>query len=135
MQNRSLKQNSLKGFTLVELIVTVAIIGILSGIAIPAYTKFSQKGYRSTAQQFMLEVSSKEAQYLLDANGYTSTIGSGGLGLTAPTNLTDKYEFTVAVSAGPPQSFTVTATAKGGQSSDGDLTLDSSGNKSPSSKW
>lgn len=135
MIKNSIFRNKFKGFTLVELIVTVAIIGILSGIAIPAYTKFSQKGHRSSAQQFMLEVASKEAQYLLDANGYTSTIGSGGLGLTSPSTLSDKYTFTVAVSAGPPQSFTVTATAKGGQLSDGNLTLDSSGNKSPTAKW
>ena len=45
------------------------------------------------------------------------------------------YDFKIDNVAGPPPGFTITATAKGNQLSDGNLTLDSNGTKTPSEKW
>lgn len=123
------------GFTLIELMITVVIIGILAAIAYPSYSNYVVRGNRSLAQQFMMSIANKQEQYLLDARAYTATIGTGGLNLTAPSELTGKYSFSVTLQSGPPPGYTITATAAGAQLSDGDLTLTSAGVKSPADKW
>lgn len=127
-----------KGFSLVELMIVIAIIGVLAAIAIPNYQEHIRKGNRSAAQQFMLTIANKQEAYLLDNRAYTATVGAGGLGLTAPTELAGKYTFSVCIdptvltcaAAGTAAPyFKVTATAAGSQLSDGDLTLASTGAK------
>ncbi|HZP92724.1 MAG TPA: type IV pilin protein [Burkholderiales bacterium] len=124
------------GFTLIELMIVVAIIGILASIAYPGYQRYVQRANRAAAQQFMLDLSSREQQYLLDARAYTATIGVGGLNVTVPAEVTPNYNITIAVdnTAAPP-TFTITATAIGSQVSDGDLTLNNLGQKTPSNLW
>src|SRR5688500_9870500 len=56
-----------RGFTLIELMVTVAIVAILAAIAYPSYTNYIVRSNRSAAQGYMLELSNLEQRYLLDA--------------------------------------------------------------------
>jgi len=130
----SFKQRS-RGFTLIELMVTVAIVGVLAAIAYPSYMQYVRKTARSAAQSFMLTIAAKEEQFILDARDYTTTIGSGGLALGAPPETSGRYTFSVTKAVGPPPTFTITATAVGSQVSDGDLGLTSAGVKSPAAKW
>jgi type IV pilus assembly protein PilE len=65
------------GFTLVELMVTVAIIGVLAAIGYPSYTRYIVKANRSAAQSFMLTVASQEERFLLDARTYFCSVASG----------------------------------------------------------
>ena len=119
-----------KGFSLIELMVTVAIVGILAGIAYPNFTSYMKRGHRSEAQQVMTEIASREVQYMLDARAFTATLGSGGLnvgsknGFTCTTNCTNSYyTISVTVIAGPPPGFMVTAVPIGNQATDGTLYL------------
>jgi type IV pilus assembly protein PilE len=129
-----------RGFTLLEIMIVVAIVGILAAIALPAYQSQVRKSNRSAAQQFMQDVATKEQQIMLDRRGYvavaaTADFGNSpsaspsGVGLAAPSTTTGKYDFSVAVTTGTPPTFTITATALNGQTVDGNLTLNDLGAK------
>jgi type IV pilus assembly protein PilE len=125
-----------RGFTLIEMMIVVGIIGILSAIAYPSYQNYVLRAKRSAAQQLMLDMTSREQQYMLDARSYTGTVGTGGLNVTVPTDVAATYTFAIVVdNTATPPIFTITATAIGSQLKDGNLTLNNLGQKTPSSKW
>lgn len=125
----------LRGLTLVELLIVMAIIGILTAIAFPSYEAYLKKGRRADAQTLMMDIATKEQQYLLDARTYTATIGAGGLGIStsgwtcAATCTNAFYTITVAPVGATPPTFTITAAPQGPQVGDGNLTLDHQGNR------
>jgi type IV pilus assembly protein PilE len=131
------------GFTLIELMIVVTIIGVLAAIAYPGYSAYTKRAQRSAAQQLMLEIASKEESYLQDARAYTTALtGTPSLNMartgwtcTAAACSNNFYDVAVTASGGPPPSFTVTATAKSSQATDGNLTLNNQGQKTPTSKW
>ena len=126
------KQN---GFTLIELMVTVAIVGMLASIAYPSYTSYIIKGNRSAAQAQMLDIANRQQQFLLANRAFASTTTLNSSGYTLPSTLTGKYTHAVDVGTGTVPSFTITFTATGNQTSDGNITLNSDGVKTPAAKW
>ena len=124
--------NKNRGFSLVEIMTVVVIIGILVAIAWPSYQSQLRKGRRANAQTYMSDIANMQQQYLLDARTYAPDFAT--LGKPAPTDLSPTfYTFAMTV-AGPPPSFTITATAVGQQVATGgaqgeDLTLTSTGAK------
>ncbi|MGH8690782.1 MAG: type IV pilin protein [Burkholderiales bacterium] len=130
-----------RGFTLIELMITVAIVAILSAIAYPSYEAYLKRSRRSEAQQLLAATANREAQYLLDSRMYTNVIGATGLNVNterwtctptaAPTTCSNSgYDVTITVdNAATPPIFTATATAKGPQVSDGNLSLNQAGQK------
>ena len=126
------KQN---GFTLIELMVTVAIVGMLASIAYPSYTSYIIKGNRSAAQAQMLDIANRQQQLLLANRAFASTTTLNSSGYMLPSTLTGKYTHAVDVGTGTVPSFTITFTATGNQTSDGNITLHSDGVKAPAAKW
>lgn len=129
----------IKGFSLIELMIAVVIVGILAAVAVPSYQNYVIKANRAAAQAFMMDVDSRQKQYLLDARSYLDVADNSGfsaLGMAVPTDVSSFYDVTVATSS-PPPAFTITAEPIAGtrQANDGTLTLNSSGTKTPADKW
>ena len=130
------------GFTLIELMIVVAILAILAAVAIPSYQQYNRRANRSSAAQIMLNIQNRQEQYVLDARGYTDVPGTAGLNIVQDgwictnaqaTGCTNAF-YTVTVTLNPAgcappcgTSFTVTAVPMSYQVSDGTLTLTSAG--------
>ena len=121
------------GFTLLELLIALVVIGIVAAVAYPSYTQHVIKSNRSAAQAHLIELAQKQQQVLADSRAYAATVAE--LNTSTPTAVSSKYTITIALVAGPPPSFTITATPTGAQLADGDLSINSAGTKTPSTKW
>jgi type IV pilus assembly protein PilE len=139
LNSRQKTSRGVFGFTLIELMITVAIIAILAAIAFPAYESYSIRARRSAAQQWMLEVSNRQEQILIDARAYAAVVNNAGflaaIGRDIPNDVSGSYNLVVALVAGPPPGYLITATPTGNQAVDGALTLDAIGVKTPVAKW
>lgn len=124
-----------KGFTLVELMIVIAIVAILVALALPSYTQYIRKANRGEAQQLLLNWANNQEIWRAS---HTTYAGSGDIAV--PTH--DKYTF--AVSGESATAFTLTATPKTGTDQVNDkehgtpctaLTLDQSNAKTPPQCW
>lgn len=131
-----------EGFTLIELMITVAVLAILAVIAYPSYRQYVIRSNRSEVQQFMMDVANREQQFLLDTRMFGScclpTVSPSDINMAVSGHIEQFYAVAVTVdNAALPPSFTITATPKPGtmQANDPTLTLSSQGVKSPADKW
>jgi type IV pilus assembly protein PilE len=123
-------QNAIqRGFTLIEMMITVAIIGILMAVAFPSYQSYIIKSNRAAAKAQMLDLANREQQFLLANRGYATKDQLTTSGYALPNELNTRYEWGVAVDNSTSPAFTITFTAIGKQATDGNLTINSSGAK------
>ncbi|WP_343036097.1 type IV pilin protein [Aromatoleum toluvorans] len=128
---RPTPQPSSKGFTLIEVMIVVAIIGILSAVAYPSYQSYLVRANRSVATAHLLDIATRQQQYRLDARtfGALADIGMG----TPPSEVSKHYAVSVV---GTPSAteFTVQAAPTGSQLSQdtkcGTLRINQAGAKS-----
>lgn len=129
-----MNKKRLVGFTLIELMITVAIVAILAAIAYPSYIDYVTKSARSEGVAAVMRVANLQEQYYLDNRAYATDMTK--LGLNASPFITENGHYSVASSGG--SSFTITATAKGAQASRdstcGTITMTSAGVKGPSAE-
>ena len=120
-----------RGFTLIELMITVAIVAILAAIAYPSYSAYIRKGKRATAQAALMDLAAKEQSYLLDRRAYTTVLADTGF--VTPAEIQAAYTISVACTPADCSGFTATATPAGSQAVSGEqtMTLDNTGVKAP----
>ena len=121
-----------KGFTLIELMITIVIVAILASIAIPSYRQYVIRANRTAAQAVMMEIATRQQQFFVANRVYAT---ADDLGITLPPEVADNYDFAIDLVAGPPPGFEITFTPKGSQAGDVELMLDSDGVKTPEEKW
>ena len=121
-----------RGFTLIEIMVVVAIVAILAAIAMPSYNRYTFRSRRVDGKNLLLSVANAQERYYATYNRYGS-LTAIGFANPAPSG-NGYYNVTVVIPAGSSsQSYTATAQPQNTQSTDacGALTVNSTGVKTP----
>ena len=115
-----------KGFTLIEVMIVVAVIGILAAIAYPSYSEFIRKGKRADAKQALLAAAEaverfKASNFTYDGSGaaFNGKVNGGG----------SKVYYTITLSNASATTYTLTATAEGSMAGDGNFSINESGTR------
>ena len=101
------------GFTLIELMITVAIISILAAFALPAYGRYVERARRVQAITAISDMQMRLERWRADNPTYLVTNGAAGFG-----NFTTTDYYTIALSGASATGYTLTATGTGPQASD-----------------
>lgn len=133
-----------RGFTLTELLITIAVVSILVAIAYPGYTESVRKQNRGTAKAALLDVAQRQEQFFADNKQYAGVLTS--LGYTANPIAVNRnaevvavgsaaaiYQISVATPAPPRMTYTLSAAPQNAQAADtrcGTLTLTNTGARS-----
>jgi len=119
-----------RGFTLLELLITVVIVGILAAIALPSYQKQIQKTRRSDAKSALVGAAGQMERFFTERGTYaTATLGTGATAVYPSTTQNGYYALSFANLAAT--SYKLKATPIGAQAGDpcGAMTYDDQGNK------
>ncbi|MCB1641916.1 MAG: type IV pilin protein [Xanthomonadales bacterium] len=116
-----------RGVTLLELMIVLALIGILASIAYPAYGNYVQRARRADAHNMLLQAAAAQERFFTNNNRYAANIADLGIPL-----LSENGFYTLATAPGPSGdnlTFLLTATPLGAQLTDGcgDLSYNSLG--------
>lgn len=118
------------GMTLIEIMITVAIISILAAIAIPAYDEYVSRARRSEAHGALTELANLQERFFSQNLRYTTTIASTpGPNRIAFPNVSENGYYQIQIEAASATSYQLRATAQGAQAGDGDMRLTSAGQK------
>src|SRR5690554_2097629 len=120
-----------KGFTLIELMMVVVIVGILSSIALPSYQQYTMRANRTDGMSSIQMLLDAQERYYADHISYTADLTKLGL---ADPYITPEGNYSIKAAACSPtiplsQCVELTATAQGGQVKDGNLVANTQGKK------
>lgn len=114
----------LRGFTLIEVMITVVVIAILASIAVPSYRQYVLRSHRVEAKTTLLNVAAEQEKFYLQRNRYandtelTADKADGGLGFSPDTE-NGWYELTLTPDdPDNPQAWVIDAKANGAQADD-----------------
>ena len=126
------------GFSLMELMIVVAIMGILAVVAYPSYLDHVQRSNRNDGRAAVSRVANDLERFFATNGVYTTNVATTSLNLTGGVAYSDGGHYKVTIAAGPTgsinTSYLITAAAYGPQAHDTEcesLTLDSAGRRAP----
>lgn len=128
------------GFTLIEVMITVVIVGILASIAYPSYTKFVGKGARADALAGLMNVANRQEQYYLDHKTFTKNMKRLGLSVDSDGYfVVENGYYKIEATTANANQYTIEAKANDVQRArDTDcssITITSDGEKAPTECW
>lgn len=132
-----IKRKKSAGFTLIELMITVAIVAILAVVAYPSYNDFVVRSNRAEAPRELVRLANLQEQLFVDSRAYTTNISELGVGSTATYETpSSNYKITSTV---VDNTFTLTADAQGEQATNDPgctaITITDTGQKTPINCW
>lgn len=133
--------NRATGFSLIELMIVVIIIGVLLGISIPAYMGYVMRSHRTDAHSSLLDIAARQERFVAQRNAYTTVIAAAtGLNMGSANSRDGYYTLAAAACTGGviANCYLITATAAGNQANDTGctaITYDSAGTKAPAACW
>ncbi len=119
-------QRNTQGFTLIELMIVVAIIGILAAIAYPSYTEYVLRSNRTEGQALLNDAAARQERYYAQNNTYADTPAK--LGYTNTSSANGLY--VISTPTGTASAYTLLATTQKTDAKCGNLGLDQAGAKS-----
>lgn len=132
----NVKIREIRGFSLIELLIAIAIVGILAVIAYPSYTDYVMSSNRSEAQRELLRYANLQEQVYIDSRSYADDMK--GLGESSADKTTRTKNYLIDVQAQTATTFTLRARARLGQLNDTgctSMTVNEVGVKTPSACW
>ena len=120
-----------RGFTLIELMIVVAIVAILTAIALPSYSRYVMRSRRASGHDILMQIATAQERYYTNFNKYATDL-SADLGFDAASLTGEGGYYIVSLAPGASaNSFTLVATPQGAQAGDvcKNLTLSNAGVK------
>ena len=125
-----------RGFTLIELMITVAVVAILAAVALPSYQEQVRRTHRADARQALMRLATAQERFYTNCNRYATALNGAqstcsGLDAGAATIDSENGYYRISL-AGDGSSYTLTATPQKGQVADtkcGNLSLTDTGAK------
>ena len=128
-----------RGFTLVELLVAMVVMGIITSIAMVSYRTFAVESRRTTATTALSDAASRQEQFFLNNKTYTTTVGAGGLNVSTTVDGGYYVLSVVTPTAACPvtRCWVMQAAPQGTQNEDscGTLSYSSDGDRLPAGCW
>mgnify|MGYP000256277369 CR=1 FL=1 len=94
---RARQWSASRGFTLIEVMIVIVIVGVLLAIAMPSYENSMQKGRRADAKSALLDIANQQEQFMLDQGTYTVDVEDLGFG--AGPYVSEEEHYTVGIAA------------------------------------
>ena len=112
---------NIKGFSLIELMIVVAIVGILAAVALPAYSDYVLRGKISEPISYLSDLRIKMEKYYQDERNYGtgSTCGNDGGTIRVPMPVSPEVRYFSFACVTDGQTYTITATGISAQGTDG----------------
>ncbi|MEH6610809.1 MAG: type IV pilin protein [Halioglobus sp.] len=130
------RASRISGFTLIELMIVVVIVSVLLAIALPAYQNQVIRANRSAAQAEMMDIASRQQQFLLSNRSYMDKTTLETNGFVLDPDVSSNYTYTLTVGVATVPSYLITFMPSGGfQASDPDMSLNDLGTGTPTRFW